>query len=101
MSQPLGVHLDAMSRYATAMDDLAERLGGTRTSLLDAGVTEDSFGMLPESRETASDYEQRTENGLTTLRDGERVFGELGLAFRQMRDNYQDADQVSADPFGG
>lgn len=101
MSQPLTVHLEAMSRYATAMDDLAEGLSSTHTKLVDAGVTEDSFGMLPESRETAGDYEQRTEAGLTALRDGERVFGELGVAFRQMRDNYEGADQVSADPFGG
>ncbi|SCL39842.1 hypothetical protein GA0074692_5503 [Micromonospora pallida] len=100
MTQPLKVYLDAMTRYATAMEDLAVEFGNTRTALLDADVTEDSFGMLPESREVASDYAERTEAGLTVLRHGERIFEDLGTAFRQMRDNYQRSDDTSARPFG-
>ncbi|SDZ36578.1 hypothetical protein SAMN05444365_111103 [Micromonospora pattaloongensis] len=101
MSQPLRVHLDAMTRYAEAMAELADGFGRTRSTLLDADVTADSFGLLPESRETAAGYEQRTTEGLEVLRAGEDVFGELAVAFRQMRDNYQGADQASAQRFGG
>ncbi|HEX2771863.1 MAG TPA: hypothetical protein VHN18_05455 [Micromonosporaceae bacterium] len=96
MTQPLRVYLDAMTRYADAMDDLAARFGATRTFLVDADVTEDSFGRLPESREVAAAYEQRTTDGLEVLRTGEDVFGDLAAAFRQMRDNYRASDQASA-----
>lgn len=101
MSQPLKVHLDSMTRYASAMEELAEAFGRTRAMLLDADVTADSFGMLPESRETATVYEQRTDDGLDVLRIGEDVFGELATAFRQMRDSYQHSDQASAQRLGG
>lgn len=101
MSQPLRVHLGAMTRYAEAMEDVAERFGRTRRLLLDADVTEDSFGMLPQSRDTAEVYEERTTNGLDVLRSGEDIFSELAIAFREMRDSYQHDDQASADQFGG
>lgn len=92
----LSVHLDAMTRYADAMDRLAEQFGRTRSSLVSADVTEDSFGMLPESREVAEVYEQRTTDGLDVLRTGQDVFGDLAQAFRQMRDNYRSSDDAAA-----
>jgi hypothetical protein len=101
LGQPLSVHLDAMTRYATAMDELAAGFGRSRQGLVDADVTEDSFGMLPESREAAGVYEQRTTDGLEVLRTGEDVFGDLAVAFRQMRDNYQASDQAAANRLGG
>jgi hypothetical protein len=101
MTQPLKVYLDAMTRYAAAMDDLATGFGNTRALLVDADVTEDSFGLLPESREAATIYEQRTTDGLDVLRTGEDVFGDLAVAFRQMRDNYHGSDQAAANRFGG
>jgi hypothetical protein len=97
----LKVYLDAMTRYADAMEDLADGFGRTRSGLIDADVTQDSFGMLPESRDVAKVYEQRTTDGLEVLRTGEDIFGELGVAFRQMRDNYQGSDQASANRLGG
>ena len=101
MTQPLKVYLDAMTKYADAMDDLGTAFGNTRSLLVDADVTEDSFGLLPESREAAKVYEQRTTDGLEVLRTGEDVFGELAVAFRQMRDNYQGTDHAVAQGFGG
>jgi hypothetical protein len=101
LSQPLSVYLDAMTRYATAMDDMAAGFGKTRQQLVDADVTQDSFGMLSESRQAASTYEQRTTDGLEVLRTGEDVFTDLAAAFRQMRDNYQASDQSSANRLGG
>jgi hypothetical protein len=95
VSQPLKVHLDAMSRYADAMADLSADFAATRRFLVDADVTEDSFGMLPESRDAATVYEQRTTEGLDILRTGEDVFDGLGQAFKQMRDNYRDSDTGS------
>lgn len=100
MSQPLKVHLDAMSRYADAMQDLASNVAATRRLLVDADVTGDSFGLLPESREAAGVYEQRTTDGLEVLRTGEDVFGDLAQAFRQMRDNYRASDDESSRRFG-
>jgi hypothetical protein len=85
-----------MTRYAQAMDDLATDFAATRSLLVDADVAEDSFGLLPESREVATAYEQRTTEGLDVLRMGEDVFGDLAVAFRQMRDNYQASDAASA-----
>jgi hypothetical protein len=96
VTRPVRVHLDAMTRYAQAMDDLAAGFGTTRALLVDADVTEDSFGRLPESREVAASYEQRTTDGLEVLRAGEDVFGDLAVAFRQMRDNYRASDEASA-----
>jgi predicted kinase len=101
LGQPLSVHLDAMTRYATAMDELAAGFGRSRQGLVDADVTEDSFGMLPESREAAGVYEQRTTDGLEVLKAGEDVFGDLAVAFRQMRDNYRASDQAAANRLGG
>lgn len=101
MSQPLSVYLDAMTRYADAMEDLADGFSRTRSGLLDADVTQDSFGMLPESRDAAKVYEQRTTDGLEVLRSGEDIFGELAVGFRQMRDNYRDSDHASAKRFEG
>lgn len=95
------VYLDAMTRYAGAMEDLGTGFGNTRQLLVDADVTEDSFGLLPASRDTAKVYEQRTTDGLEVLKTGEDVFGDLGQAFRQMRDNYQASDQSSARRLGG
>jgi hypothetical protein len=100
LSQPLSVYLDAMTRYARAMDDLAGGFGKTRQRLVDSDVTEDSFGMLSASREAASTYEQRTTDGLEVLRTGEDVFTDLGDAFHQMRDNYAASDQASAGRLG-
>jgi hypothetical protein len=83
------------------MDDLGSGFGSTRQLLLDADVTEDSFGMLPASRDTAKVYEQRTTDGLEVLKTGEDVFGDLAQAFRQMRENYANSDRTSANRFGG
>jgi hypothetical protein len=96
MTQPPTVHLAAMTRYAQAMDELASGFGATRSLLVDADVAEDSFGLLPESGEVAAAYEQRTTDGLEVLRTGEDVFGDLAVAFRQMRDNYRASDEASA-----
>jgi hypothetical protein len=94
------VYLDAMSRYADASDDLAEGFAATRQLLVDADVTADSFGMLPESRDIAAAYAQRCDDGLDVLNDGEDVFGDLAVGLRQMRDNYQAADISSANRSG-
>jgi hypothetical protein len=101
LSQPVKVHLDAMTRYATAMDDLSTDFANTRRQLVDADVTEDSFGMLPESRDVAEVYQQRTTDGLETLNAGTDVFSDMAVAFRQMRDNYQASDQDSAKRLSG
>jgi hypothetical protein len=101
VSQPLRIHLDAMTRYADRMEELAQGFGGTRSGLIDADVTADSFGLLPESREVAGVYQQRTTDGLEVLRAGEDVFGDLAVAFRQMRDNYRGADEAAAKRYGG
>lgn len=99
MTQPLTVYLDAMSRYASAMEDLSSQLASTRRALVDADVTGDSFGLLPESREVATAYEQRTTDGLDVLGSGADVFTDVGEAFTQMRDNYREADEGNADQF--
>lgn len=101
MSQPLRVYLEAMTRYAEAMDDLASGFANTRRLLVDADVSADSFGLLPQSREVAAVYEQRTTEGLDVLRTGEDVMTDLAQAFRQMRDNYQHSDVGSAERFTG
>ncbi|WP_329106438.1 hypothetical protein OG792_00980 [Micromonospora sp. NBC_01699] len=101
MTQPVKVYLDAMTRYADAMQDLGTAFGSTRSLLVDADVADDSFGLLPESREVARVYEQRTTDGLEVLRTGEDVFGELAVAFRQMRDNYRGTDEAAARRLGG
>jgi hypothetical protein len=100
LSQPLKVYLESMTRYAAAMDDMCAGFDGTRQSLVDADVTGDSFGMLPASRDVAAVYEQRTTEGLDVLRAGEEVFGDLAVAFRQMRDNYHASDEGSAGRLG-
>lgn len=97
----LKVYLESMTRYADAMEDISTGFGNTRSLLVDADVTADSFGMLPESREIAATYEQRTTDGLDVLRSGEDVFGELAAAFRQIRDNYQSSDRTAAARYGG
>jgi len=101
VSEALSVHLDAMARYADAMEELADGFGRIRSGLVDADVTQDSFGLLPESRDAARVYEQRTTDGLAVLRSGEDVFGEVAEGFRQMRDNYRGSDEASAERFGG
>ncbi|HEY0697297.1 MAG TPA: hypothetical protein VGD43_05750 [Micromonospora sp.] len=101
MSEPLKVHLDAMTRYATELADLSRGFADTRALLVDADVTTDSFGLLPESRDAADVYEQRTTAGLEVLRSGEDIFADLAEGFRQMRDNYSGTDQAAARRFGG
>ncbi len=97
MADPrIGVYLDALSRYADQVETLAADFGTTRQLLLDADVTEDSFGMLPESRDSAKVYAERTDNGLTVLRDGQDVFGELADVMRGIRDGYRGTDASSA-----
>jgi hypothetical protein len=100
VSRPLTVYLDAMTRYAAAMDDLSADFANTRRLLTDADVTGDSFGMLPESRDVADVYQQRTTDGLDTLNAGTDVFSDMAVAFRQMRDNYHGSDQDSAHRLG-
>lgn len=100
MGQPVQVYLDSMTRYATAMDQLSDGFNQTRQLLIDADVTEDSFGLLPDSRDCAEVYAERTTVGLDTLRDGTDVFGDLSQAFREMRDFYQASDQSSANNLG-
>jgi predicted kinase len=101
MSDDLRVHLEALSRYADAVEDLAERFGAVRRLLADADVTEDSFGLLSESREAGRVYRERCTDGLDVLRAGEDVFGDLAVGFRQMRDNYRAADAVSSQRLEG
>lgn len=100
MGQPVKVYLEAMTRYATAMDDLSDGFDATRRKLVDADVTEDSFGLLPESRDVAEVYEQRTTDGLETLSAGTDAFADLAQAFREIRDAYQGSDQASANRLG-
>lgn len=95
------VYLDAMTRFATAMDTMSEDFDKVRQKLVDADVTEDSFGMLPESRDAAKVYETRTTDGLAVLKAGVDVFGDLGDGFRQMRDNYQNVDNNASTQLGG
>jgi hypothetical protein len=100
VSQPVRVHLEAMSRYAAAMDEVSAGFSNTRRLLIDADVTVDSFGMLPESLDAAVVYEQRTTDALDVLRSGTDVFADMGVAFRQMRDNYRASDENSARRLG-
>ncbi|GIH08700.1 hypothetical protein Rhe02_67670 [Rhizocola hellebori] len=95
------VYLDAMTKYADAMDKLGEDFGATKQRLYDADVTEDSFGMLSESREAAKIYEQRTTDGLDVLKAGEETCAGLADAFRQLRTNYEGTDQDLATRIGG
>jgi hypothetical protein len=95
------VYLDAMTKYADAMDKLGEDFGATKQRLYDADVTEDSFGMLSESREAATIYEQRTTDGLDVLKAGEETCAVLADAFRQIRDNYLGTDEDLATRIGG
>lgn len=95
------VYLDAMGRYADASDDLSEGFAEVRRLLVDANVTADSFGLLQESGDIADTYEQRCTDGLDVLDKGTDVFSELADAMRQMRDNYHNADQTSAQRTGG
>jgi hypothetical protein len=89
-----------MNRYATAMDQLSDGFEETRRRLIDADVTEDSFGMLPESRDSAEVYEQRCTVGLDTLAAGTDVFSDLAQAFREIRADYEASDKSSARKFG-
>ncbi len=100
MGQPVQVYLDALSRYAAAMDDLSASFDTTRSLLIDADVTEDSFGLLPDSRDCAEVYEQRTTDGLETLRNGADAFTDLSDAFRELRENYALTDEAAAGRFG-
>lgn len=95
------VYLDAMGRYADASDDLSEGFNAARQMLVDADVTADSFGLLQESNDIANAYDQRCTDGLDVLNKGRDVFSELATAMRQMRDNYHNADQTSAQRYGG
>jgi hypothetical protein len=98
--QPLKVYLDSMTRYAAAMEDLSAGFGRTRQQLVDADVTEDSFGLLDASRDAAKVYEQRTTDGLEVLATGVDVFSDMAVAFRQMRDSYQASDAEGAKRLG-
>ena len=100
MGQPVQVHLDALSRYAAAMDDLSASFDTTRRLLVEADVTEDSFGLLPDSRDCAEVYEQRTTDGLETLGNGSDAFADLSQAFRELREDYEKTDQAAAGRFG-
>jgi hypothetical protein len=95
------VYLEAITKYAGAMDQLGEDFGRTKQRLYDADVTEDSFGMLSESREAAKVYEQRTTDGLDVLTSGEDVFSGLSDAFNQLRTNYEQTDKNLAGQIGG
>lgn len=95
------VYLDALTKYADAMDKLGDDFSATKQRLYDADVTEDSFGMLSESREAARIYEQRTTDGLDVLKAGEELFAGISDAFRQLRDNYQGTDQDLGTQIGG
>ena len=98
--QPLKVYLDSMTRYSVAMEELSAGFGRTRQTLVDADVTEDSFGLLDASRDAAAVYEQRTTDGLEVLATGVDVFADMAVAFRQMRDAYQASDQAGANRLG-
>jgi hypothetical protein len=95
------VYLDAITKYADAMDRLGEDFGRTKQRLYDADVTEDSFGMLSESREAAKIYEQRTTDGLDVLKAGEDIFSGIADAFNQLRTNYEQTDKNLAGQIGG
>ncbi|GIE94130.1 hypothetical protein [Paractinoplanes rishiriensis] len=101
MSQPVSVYLDSMSRYAAAMEDLSASFGETRRLLIDADVTEDSFGLLSDSRECAKVYEERCTVGLEVLQAGNDAFLDLAQAFREMREDYEASDQSAATQVGG
>ena len=101
MTIPVKVYLDAMTKYAEAAEQLGEDFARTTQKLYDADVTEDSFGMLPESRDTAKVYEQRTTDGLDGLRAGEEVFGALGDVFRDIRRSYELTDRNQSRKMGG
>jgi hypothetical protein len=96
MPEDVRVHLEALSRYADAAAELAVRFAGMRRHLTDADVAADSFGLLSESREAGQLYEQRCSDGLDVLAAGEDVFGDLAVAFRQMRHSYHASDETAA-----
>ncbi|MCO8269358.1 hypothetical protein M1L60_02000 [Actinoplanes sp. TRM 88003] len=100
MGQPVQVYLDSLSRYAAAMDELNASFDTTRRLLVEADVTEDSFGLLPDSRDCAEVYEQRTTDGLDTLTCGADAFSDLSDAFRELREGYELTDQAAADRLG-
>lgn len=91
------VQLDALTQYADAAERLGEDFVTTTQRLYDADVTEDSFGMLPQSREVATTYEERTTDGLDALRAGDEVFTALADAFREIHRGYQSTDTSLSD----
>lgn len=95
------VYLDAITKYADAMDKLGEDFAATKQRLYDADVTEDSFGLLSESREAAKIYEQRTTDGLDVLKAGEELGSGIADAFRQLRTNYEGTDKDLATRIDG
>jgi hypothetical protein len=101
MTVPVKVYLDAMTKYADAAERLAEDFATTSKRLYDADVTEDSFGMLPESRDTAEVYEQRTTDGLDGLKACEEIFSALGDVFRDIRRSYELTDRSLSQRMGG
>lgn len=95
MTQPMSVQLDALTSYAQAAAAISQGCSDIRSSLGCADVTDDSFGLLPESREVAETYATWTDDGLTALRDGVDVFRDISDAMRQVRKNYEGADEFS------
>jgi hypothetical protein len=101
MADPIALSLDALEKYAGAVDKLGDDFGSTRQRLYDADVTEDSFGMLDASREIAEVYEQRTTDGLDALESSEELFVALSDAFKELRKAYEDVDVHNAKNMGG
>ncbi|MGC9668255.1 hypothetical protein ACNTMW_17080 [Planosporangium sp. 12N6] len=92
MSDEVSVQLDALTEYARVADQIASAMEGARAALVDAGVTVDSFGMLPESREVHTAYDERCRDGLDLLSGGGEVFSALGDVFRDIRVRYETSD---------
>jgi hypothetical protein len=67
-------------------------MDGAHAALIDAGVTQDSFGMLPQSHETHKAYDERCRDGLDLLGGGRKVFAALGDVFRDIRVRYETSD---------
>lgn len=96
MGDQFSVQLDALSHYAAVADGIAGDMTDARRALVDADVTGDSFGMLPQSRDTHGVYERRCTDGLDVLDAGHEVFTALAEAFRGIRDGYDRSDRSSA-----
>lgn len=101
MGQGFDVQSEALRTYARNTDSDIERIRKVRNKIDQLDLPDAAFGLLPESNELKSDYDEKQREGIKDLDDAADTLQDIIDAIKDTAAAYDRQDDAVADEFKG